>query len=169
MKAELVPLNGDAPIPIVRDITVVGRREFCDVRINHPTLSKRHCVLVRTDGLMMVRDLATTNGTKVNGQRVLWAALLPNDRLTLGGYKVRVYLGPDDQPSPSERAAAGPRAAASGPGPHPVAAVPVDDFATPSTGSEIEDADDVILLGSADYAPEGKARGVEDGDVILLD
>src|SRR5436305_774363 len=102
MKAELVPNNGDPPIPITRDLTVVGRRAFCDVVIDHHSLSKRHCVLVRTDGLLMVRDLATTNGTKVNGQKVLWAALLPNDRLTLGRYKVRVYLGPDDVPGPSE-------------------------------------------------------------------
>ncbi|HEV3168256.1 MAG TPA: FHA domain-containing protein, partial [Isosphaeraceae bacterium] len=43
-----------------------------------------------------------TNGTKVNGQRVRWAALLPNDRVTVGGYKMRVYLGADDVRSPSE-------------------------------------------------------------------
>jgi predicted component of type VI protein secretion system len=103
MKAELVPENGDPPIPIVRDVTVVGRREYCDVMIPHHSLSKRHCVLVKTDGLLVVRDLGTTNGTKVKGQKVRWAALLPDDRLSLGGYKVRVYLGPDDMPSPSEQ------------------------------------------------------------------
>ena len=103
MKAELVPINGDPPIPITRDVTVVGRREFCDVKIDHNSLSKRHCVLVRTDGLLMLRDLAATNGTKVNGQKVSWAALLPNDRLTLGRCKFKVYLGSDDAPSPSER------------------------------------------------------------------
>lgn len=102
MKAELVPLNGDPPIPITRDLTVVGRKDYCDARIKDDSLSKRHCVLVRTDGLLMIRDLASTNGTKVNGQKVLWAALLPNDRLTLGHYKLRVYLGPDHLPSPSE-------------------------------------------------------------------
>lgn len=103
MKAELVPENGDAPIPIVRDVTVVGRREYCDVVIPHRSLSKRHCVLVKTDGLLVLRDLATTNGTKVKGQKVRWAALLPDDRISLGGYKVRIYLGPDDMPSPSEQ------------------------------------------------------------------
>ncbi len=102
MKAELIPWNGDPPIPITQDVTVVGRREFCDVVIHHPSLSKRHCVLVRTDGLLVVRDLISTNGTKVNGQRVMWAALLPNDKLTLGRVKFKVYLGPDDAPSPSE-------------------------------------------------------------------
>jgi pSer/pThr/pTyr-binding forkhead associated (FHA) protein len=107
MKAELVPEDGGAPIPILRDVTVVGRREYCDVRIDHPTLSKRHAVLVKTDGLLILRDLASTNGTKVKGQRIRWAALLPDDRIAFGSQKFRVYLGPDDMPGPSER----PRAA----------------------------------------------------------
>lgn len=107
MKAELVPDNGDPPIPITRDVTVVGRREFCDVQVKDASLSKRHCVLVKTDGLLVIRDLGTTNGTKVKGQRIRWAALLPDDRLTLGSYKLRVYLGPDDLPGPSEMARQG--------------------------------------------------------------
>jgi pSer/pThr/pTyr-binding forkhead associated (FHA) protein len=103
MKAELVPENGDPPIPILKDITVIGRREFCDVFVDDSSLSKRHCVVVKTDGLLVIRDLASTNGTKVKGQRVRWAALLPDDRLSFGVYKVRVYLGPDNLPSPSEQ------------------------------------------------------------------
>ena len=103
MKAELVPENGDPPIPIVRDVTVLGRHEDCDVVIEHPSLSKRHCLLVKTDGLLVIRDLATTNGTKVKGQRIRWAALLPEDRVSFGGYKMRIYLGSDEMPSPSEQ------------------------------------------------------------------
>ena len=102
MKSELVPVNGDPAIAIVRDVTVIGRHEACDVRIDHIGLSQRHCVLVRTDGLLVVRDLISTNGTKVNGQRAKWAALMPNDLLSLGGYKLRVYLGSDEAPSPTE-------------------------------------------------------------------
>ena len=104
MKAELVPINGDAPIPITKDVTVVGRGHYCDVQVDHPSLSKRHCVLVKTDGLLVVRDLASTNGTKVKGQKIRWAALLPHDRIAFGTYKFRVYLGPDDAPGPSELA-----------------------------------------------------------------
>jgi len=103
MKAELVPENGDPPIPILRDLTLVGRHEDCDVVIAHPSLSKRHCLLVKTDGLLVIRDLATTNGTKVKGQRVRWAALLPDDRISFGAYKLRIYLGSDEMPSPSEQ------------------------------------------------------------------
>jgi hypothetical protein len=53
--------------------------------------------------LLVIRDLATTNGTKVKGQRIRWAALLPEDKVSLGGYKVRIYLGSDEMPSPSEQ------------------------------------------------------------------
>jgi hypothetical protein len=103
MKAELVPENGDPPISILRDLTLVGRHEDCDIVIANPSLSKRHCLLVKTDGLLVIRDLATTNGTKVKGQRVRWAALLPEDRVSFGAYKLRIYLGSDDMPAPSEQ------------------------------------------------------------------
>ena len=102
MKAELIPMDGSPPIRISKDVTVVGRRAYCDVQVDDPSLSKRHCVLVKTDGLLVIRDLATTNGTKVKGQKIRWAALLPEDRVALGSVKFRVYLGPDDLPSPSE-------------------------------------------------------------------
>lgn len=96
MKAELVPVDGGKSIPITKDITVIGRREYCDVQLDDPSLSKRHCVVIKTDGLLMVRDLASTNGTRVKGQLVRWAALLPNDRVAFGKVKFRVFLGPAD-------------------------------------------------------------------------
>jgi predicted component of type VI protein secretion system len=132
MKAELIPENGDPPIPVVKDLTLVGRHEDCDVVIENPGLSKRHCVLVKTDGLLVIRDLATTNGTKVKGQRVRWAALLPDDRISLGGYKLRVYLGSDEIPSPSEQWAAR-RGAPGSPG---AAVAPPLKTSTPAVGME---------------------------------
>src|SRR5438309_9050114 len=94
MRAQLIPIDGTAPIEIVRDLTLVGRREDCDVRLHHKSISKMHCVIVKTDGLLFLRDLGSTNGTRVNGQRVRRAALLPNDQLAIAGHKFRVLLGP---------------------------------------------------------------------------
>ncbi|HZU37555.1 MAG TPA: FHA domain-containing protein, partial [Gemmataceae bacterium] len=70
MRAQLVPLDGGSPIDILKDLTVVGRKEGCDLRLNHKSVSKMHCVIVKTDGLLLLRDLGSTNGTRVNGQRV---------------------------------------------------------------------------------------------------
>src|SRR5947207_338467 len=100
MRAQLLPLDGGPPIEIVKDLTVVGRKEECDVRLDHKSVSKMHCVIVKTDGLLLLRDLGSTNGTRVNGQRVRRAALLPNDQLTRAHFKFRVNLGPD-VPSPA--------------------------------------------------------------------
>lgn len=98
MRAQLVPLDGSNPIEIIKDLTVVGRKEECDLRLDHKSVSKMHCVIVKTDGLLLLRDLGSTNGTRVNGQRVRRAALLPNDQLTIANYKFRVSLGPDEAP-----------------------------------------------------------------------
>ncbi|HEV3235575.1 MAG TPA: FHA domain-containing protein [Gemmataceae bacterium] len=97
MRAQLIPLDGSGTINIDRDVTLVGRQEGCDMRIQHKSVSKMHCVIARTDGLLLVRDLGSTNGTRVNGQRVRRAALLPNDNLAVAGFKFRVHLGPDDE------------------------------------------------------------------------
>jgi pSer/pThr/pTyr-binding forkhead associated (FHA) protein len=95
MRAQLVPLDGGAPIEINKDLIVVGRKEECDLRLEHKSVSKMHCVIVKTDGLLLLRDLGSTNGTRVNGTRVRRAALLPNDQVSIAHYKFRVYLGPD--------------------------------------------------------------------------
>jgi pSer/pThr/pTyr-binding forkhead associated (FHA) protein len=95
MRAQLVPLDGGPPIEIAKDLVVVGRKEECDLRLDHKSVSKMHCVLVKTDGLLVLRDLGSTNGTRVNGARVRRAALLPNDQLWIAHYKFRVVLGPD--------------------------------------------------------------------------
>ncbi len=101
MRAQLVPLDGGPPIDISKDLVVVGRKEECDLRLDHKSVSKMHCIIVKTDGLLLLRDLGSTNGTRVNGIRVRRAALLPNDQLTIANYKFRILLGPDAPPPPA--------------------------------------------------------------------
>jgi pSer/pThr/pTyr-binding forkhead associated (FHA) protein len=98
MRAQLIPLDGGPPIEVVKDMTLVGRREDVDLRLEHKSVSKLHCIIVKTDGLLLIRDLGSTNGTRVNGQRVRRAALLPNDVLHIASYRFKVYLGPGEPP-----------------------------------------------------------------------
>jgi pSer/pThr/pTyr-binding forkhead associated (FHA) protein len=95
MQAKLIPVDGGAAYTITRDVTVVGRsRELCDLAIQSVSISKLQCLIAKTDGLLFIRDLASTNGTKVNGQRVTRGALLPGDELAFASVKFRVHLGP---------------------------------------------------------------------------
>ena len=103
VRAALVPLDGSPAIDIAKDMTLVGRKEDCDLRLDHKSVSKVHCVIVKTDGLLLLRDLGSTNGTRVNGTRVRRAALLPNDKISFANFHFRVHLGPLNQPvSPNE-------------------------------------------------------------------
>ena len=93
MRARLVSIDGGQSVELEKDLTVVGRDENCDVKIDHKSISKLHCVIVKTDGLLLLRDLGSTNGTRVNGQRVRRAALLPNDTLAIANFRFSVKFG----------------------------------------------------------------------------
>ena len=93
MNARLIPADGTAPIDLVKDMTLFGRDEDCDIRVDHKGVSKLHCVVVKTDGLLLIRDLGSTNGTRVNGQRIRRAALLPNDQLGVANVSYQVKFG----------------------------------------------------------------------------
>ena len=96
MHAQLVPVDGGSSITLHSDVTLVGRKKgLCDLIIDRTSVSKLHCLLVKTDGLLFVRDLGSTNGTKVNGQRVTRGALLPGDELSFASIRFRIHLGPD--------------------------------------------------------------------------
>lgn len=92
LRHTLIPLDGGSPVEIVKDITVIGRKEFCDVRLEDPSVSKTHLVVTKVDGVLMFRDLGSTNGTKVNGQRVIRGALLPNDKLNIAAVKYQLQV-----------------------------------------------------------------------------
>jgi pSer/pThr/pTyr-binding forkhead associated (FHA) protein len=96
-------MEDGAPIEIVKDLLLVGRKEDCDIRLEHKSVSKLHCVIVKTDGLLLLRDLGSTNGTRVNGQRVRRAALLPNDQLHIASLRFKVQFSADEElPHPDE-------------------------------------------------------------------
>ncbi len=84
MRAQLLPVDGSSAIEIAKDLLVVGRREDCDLRLEHKSVSKIHCVIIKTDGLLMLRDLGSTNGTRVNGNVVQIRRLRPGDRVGVG-------------------------------------------------------------------------------------
>ncbi|HVK14073.1 MAG TPA: FHA domain-containing protein, partial [Gemmataceae bacterium] len=100
MRVRLVPAEGGTPVEIHKDLSLVGRREDCDIFLDHKSISKLHCIVARTDGLLLLRDLGSTNGTRVNGQRVRRAALLPNDNLAIATFRYKVSFGePETDPA----------------------------------------------------------------------
>ena len=91
-RVQLQPVSGGHAVVLEQLVTLIGRKEGCDLRLNHKSVSKHHCVLVRSDGLLMLRDLGSTNGTRVNGKRVRRAVLNENDQLSIAALSFRVHF-----------------------------------------------------------------------------
>ena len=79
----LVCLDGHADIALDRAVVVVGRHRGCDARIAAAQVSRRHCCLAPDRDGVLVRDLGSTNGTRINGQRVEEGVLRPGDQLSI--------------------------------------------------------------------------------------
>ena len=69
---------------VVRDMTVIGRREDCDLRIPLGDVSRKHCRLIKDGETLRVEDLGSSNGTYRNGQRVQQSELGAGDTLQVG-------------------------------------------------------------------------------------
>ena len=103
MQAVLVMFRSDGErrsFSMARDMTVIGRREDCDLRIPLGEVSRKHCRIVRDGDTLKLEDLGSSNGTFLNGQRVQEAMLSPGDTIQVG--PVVFVLQVDGQPSDDE-------------------------------------------------------------------
>jgi pSer/pThr/pTyr-binding forkhead associated (FHA) protein len=102
MQVVLVMFRGEGErrsFSIVRDVTVIGRREDCDFRIPLGEISRKHCRLIKEGDTLRAEDLGSSNGTFVNGVRVQEAQLAPGDTLKVGSvvFIVQVDGVPSDE------------------------------------------------------------------------
>ena len=87
----MLPLGGGDPIPLKKDELIIGRRPTCDIRLDFENISGKHCVLKFIRGTWHVRDLGSTNGTTVDGQRITSEhGLLPDNELGVAGHYFRL-------------------------------------------------------------------------------
>lgn len=78
-------------IRLIDGVNSIGRHDDCVIRIRSSQVSRRHCELFEADGSLIVRDLGSSNGTFVNGDRIEAPRVLhPGDALTVGGVTLRV-------------------------------------------------------------------------------
>ena len=76
---------------------IVGRAPTCDVPVFDPTISRRHAEIVAEDRILRIRDLGSSNGTFVNGEKVDQGSASADDQVTFGKvqFKLTSY-----QPAP---------------------------------------------------------------------
>ncbi len=129
MQAVLVMFRSDGErrsFSITRDVTVIGRREDCDLRIPLGDISRKHARVVREPEGLRLEDFGSSNGTYLNGQRVEREAMLQaGDSIQVGpvvfvlqvdGYPADEELHPITAESAAAAAMVAPSAVPTAPG-----------------------------------------------------
>lgn len=87
--------------PIKGKSCVVGRREDCELRVPLPAISRRHCKFIKGDVGLELKDLASSNGTFVNNQRIQETIVKAGDRVVVGPVVFIVQIDGDPaEPKP---------------------------------------------------------------------
>ena len=85
--------------PLPSSVTVIGRRQDCDLCVPLMVVSRRHCEISQDANRLHVRDLGSRNGTFLNGQQVDEADINPGDKIKVGAVTFAVQVNgtpPDD-------------------------------------------------------------------------
>lgn len=93
MPSRLVALDEGPDITLDRTMVVVGRHPACDTRLDSLRVSRHHCCMTQENGEVFVRDLGSTNGIRINGQRVEIGRLRPGDELSIAHIRYRLENG----------------------------------------------------------------------------
>jgi len=111
MSARLVPLGSSRPaVDLQRPVLLVGRHPECDIRLDLPGISRRHCCFAIAYGRLTVRDLGSKNGLRVNGHVVEESRLRNGDEVAVGPLIYRVEdLTPEPAAAPAPVAAPAPK------------------------------------------------------------
>ncbi len=104
MEVELKVVGGEVRPPMInlKLPAILGRGGEADIPLADSLVSRQHCKLYASRGRLMVRDLASLNGTFVGKVRVTEAEIAPGGLLTLGTVTFRaIYDEVVDQLAPS--------------------------------------------------------------------
>jgi pSer/pThr/pTyr-binding forkhead associated (FHA) protein len=96
MIAQLVALSDGSSILLDKPVLLIGRHPECDIQIESRKVSRRHCCVALVADYLVVRDLGSTNGIRINGVRVVEGRLKPGDELTIGSHRYQVRVGPPE-------------------------------------------------------------------------
>ena len=90
-----VPRRRRRPDPLTKAEIVIGRRPGNDIRLDFENISGKHCKLRFLNGLWMVRDLGSTNGTTVNGSLLASEqSVMPDEELGIAGHLFTIDYDP---------------------------------------------------------------------------
>jgi pSer/pThr/pTyr-binding forkhead associated (FHA) protein len=92
MQVTLQTLSNGPDLHLDKPVMLLGRHEECDVQLSSAKVSRRHCVIAAVNSRLVIRDLGSTNGVRINGQRHDEGELHHGDELAIGNFRYRVRI-----------------------------------------------------------------------------
>jgi len=126
------------------DKTTVGRVEDNTLQLAEPSISSHHCEILLNGNDVVVKDLNSTNGSFIDGNKITEAVLKPGQTLRLGQVDLRI-----DDGSPV------PLAAASAPAPMPTPRTRQDQTIAVQRGISLNELTVPKAAGGFDTATSG--------------
>ena len=90
----------DRTFELSEDKITVGRLPDNQIRLEDSAVSSHHAVLTRKGEDYILRDLNSTNGTRVNGQRIVEMRLYHGDVVNFGHLQLQYFSRPQTAPQP---------------------------------------------------------------------
>src|SRR5579863_4120906 len=88
--------------PILSSEVTIGREPNNDIVIDHPAVSRHHCRIILQGDTYFTEDLNSTNGTLVNGKKIIKAGIHNMDVITIAKHTITLI---DDRPVSAESVA----------------------------------------------------------------
>ena len=92
MRVFLITFVGEKRVELKPGLNLTGRADTCELVVDHKSVSHHHCVLSIQDGTILVRDLDSSNGTLINGQKIKKGTLQNGDVLSVGAIRFQVSI-----------------------------------------------------------------------------
>jgi pSer/pThr/pTyr-binding forkhead associated (FHA) protein len=151
-----------------KDLTIVGRREDCDLRIPLGEISRKHCRLIKEGETLRVEDLGSSNGTYHNGERIQEAVVQAGDTVQVGSIAFVVQIDgvpADDAMQPTmAHPATGHEV---GEGVNQGSDAPATIVQTPNKSEDDGEFDPMAILENTDSNVGGEELGGEDLGIDL--
>jgi predicted component of type VI protein secretion system len=139
------------------DKTTIGRVEDNTIQIAEPSVSSHHCEVLLKGTDVVIKDLNSTNGTFINGEKVTEAALKPGQILRLGQIEMRL-----------EADSAASVAAAVSTGTPPPVKKPVDQTMVMKRGVKLDELEQGARPPGFDTAGKGFSKKTNKANRIIV-
>jgi len=103
MKLTIVEDGTRSLLEFDRDVITIGRAVDNEIRLSQTLVSRHHCRIEQGAEGCWLLDLGSSNGTLVNGERVMRRLLVDGDQIAIGKVRLNVHLDEEeDSPRPDE-------------------------------------------------------------------